>query len=256
MSRKPFRIAIFALFAIFPFGSADAALVADTKMAAQNTLGLVGLYANPAENNATANLGSSATTKNYPLKLTSDGNIAYVNVPWINYTGGYGISVGGGIINATGFYHIRDCSNVFKDATNGYYNNIQILCQENPYINTITVSFVLYRIKDIDNQGSTEYTEDLFRLEGTTEDGRTIRLFYGKYALQSDIGKYCTTYVTADDTQGRQNLLRNVAYSRIVGYNGFPNILRITWMSSVVDHPKDLMPNIKVMIDCTFMYER
>jgi hypothetical protein len=98
MSRKHFRIIIFALTAILPLRAADSALVASTKKAAKDVLGLVGLYDDPAENNATANLGSKeATNRNYPLKLTSDGSIAYVTVPWTDtnttYTAGTGISI-------------------------------------------------------------------------------------------------------------------------------------------------------------------
>jgi hypothetical protein len=245
------RISIFALIAIFPFNFADAALVADTRKAAQNTLGLVGLYANPSQNGATAGLGDSASTKNYPLKLTSDGNIAYVNVPWVDtnttYGPGYGINIRDNTIIATGFHDLRNCNGIFKDVTGGTYATIEILCQENPYINTITVSFSMDRIKAI---GYSQYSEKLFEIhdDGRKEKyGEIITLFNGKKA---SMGKYCTTYV-----YDAKKVLKNVAYSEIVGYSGYPSFLGISWMSSDTTSPDKLTPNIHVMIDCTFMYE-
>jgi hypothetical protein len=83
MIRKQIRIIIFAMMVFFPFHFANSALVASTKKAAKNSLGLVGLYDDPSQDNSAADLGSAdAAGRNYPLKLTTDGNIAYVSVPW------------------------------------------------------------------------------------------------------------------------------------------------------------------------------
>jgi hypothetical protein len=87
-----------------PYDVSHAALVASTKKAAKDVLGLVGLYDDPSHDDSGANLGNKETTnRNYPLKLTSDGSIAYVNVPWTDtdtntdtdttYTAGTGISI-------------------------------------------------------------------------------------------------------------------------------------------------------------------
>lgn len=53
-------------------------------------------------NGSGINTAGTTAGRYYPLNITADNNVAYVNVPWTEYTAGTGISISGGVISATG----------------------------------------------------------------------------------------------------------------------------------------------------------